>query len=182
MCLHMVRCKCRSILAWCVYTWSDVSIDPFWQDDVECECWAFLTWVFDVFLLWSDVSVGRAFLTWFLDVFLPWSNVSVGPFWHGSWMCSSHGYMWVLGMPLWHGGGCVPPIVRCKWWAGLFDWVIFKCWRRWRPTWRLVLQPTWKRVSIVELPMMSRIEREHQLIEIAEAMMMTTSWWSSDDP
>ena len=34
--------------------------------------------VLDVFLPWSNVSVGRAFLTWFLDVFLPWSDVSVG--------------------------------------------------------------------------------------------------------
>ena len=33
-------------------------------------------WVLDVFLPWSDVSVGRAFLTWFLDVFLPWLDVS----------------------------------------------------------------------------------------------------------
>ena len=32
----------------------------------------------DVFLSWSDVSVGRAFLTWFLDVFLPWLDVSAG--------------------------------------------------------------------------------------------------------
>ena len=45
---------------------------------VRCECWAFLTWVLDVFLPWSDVSVGHAFLTWFLDVFLPWSDVSDG--------------------------------------------------------------------------------------------------------
>ena len=45
---------------------------------VRCECWDFLTWFLDVFLPWSDVSVGRAFLTWFLDVFLPWSDVSVG--------------------------------------------------------------------------------------------------------
>ena len=44
----------------------------------KCECWAFLTWIFDVFLPWLDVSAGRAFLTWFLDVFLPWSDVSVG--------------------------------------------------------------------------------------------------------
>ena len=32
--------------------------------------------VVDVFLSWSDVSVGNAFLTWLLDVFLPWSDVS----------------------------------------------------------------------------------------------------------
>ena len=40
----------------------------------ECKCWAFLTWFLDVFLPWSDVSVGRAFLTW-------------------CWKCSSHGQM-----------------------------------------------------------------------------------------
>ena len=43
---------------------------------VRCECWAFLTWIQDVLLPWSYVSVGRAFLTWFLDVFLPWLDVS----------------------------------------------------------------------------------------------------------
>ena len=37
-----------------------------------------MTWVFDVFLPWLDVSSGRAFLTWFLYVFFPWSDVSVG--------------------------------------------------------------------------------------------------------
>ena len=34
---------------------------------------AFLTWFLDVFLPWSDVSVGKAFLTWFI----PWSDISV---------------------------------------------------------------------------------------------------------
>ena len=57
---------------------SDVSVDIFSQDEVRCECWAFLTWVLDVSLPWSNVSVGCAFLTWFLDVFLPWSDVSAG--------------------------------------------------------------------------------------------------------
>ena len=45
---------------------------------VRCQCRAFLTWVLDVFLPWSDVSVGRDLLTWFLDVFLPWLDESVG--------------------------------------------------------------------------------------------------------
>ena len=40
---------------------------------VGCKCWAFLTWFLDVFLPWSDISVGRAFLTWFI----PWSDISV---------------------------------------------------------------------------------------------------------
>ena len=31
----------------------------------------------DVFIPWSDVSVGRAFLTWSLDVFLPWLDISI---------------------------------------------------------------------------------------------------------
>ena len=57
---------------------SDVSAEPFSQDEVGCEYWTFLTWVLDVFLPWSNVSVERAFLTWFLDLFLPWSDVSVG--------------------------------------------------------------------------------------------------------
>ena len=93
-------------------------------------------------------------------------------------MCSSHGQMWVLGVPFWHGSGCVPPMVRCKCWVGLSDMVHsmvrYKCWIRWRPTWRLGLQPTWKRVGSVELPVMSRIEI---------ALVMMTQWWSrsSDD-
>ena len=37
---------------------------------------AFLTWMLDVFLPWSDVSAGRAFLTWMVDVFLPWLYIS----------------------------------------------------------------------------------------------------------
>ena len=37
---------------------------------------AFLTWMLDVFLPWSDVNVGQAFLKWMLDVFLPWSDIS----------------------------------------------------------------------------------------------------------
>ena len=45
---------------------------------VRCECWAFLTWIQDVFLPWSDVSAGRAFLTWLQDVFLPWLDISTG--------------------------------------------------------------------------------------------------------
>ena len=56
---------------------------------VKCECWACLSdMVVDVFLPWSDVSVGWAFMTrsdisvgWDfltskLDLFLPWSNIS----------------------------------------------------------------------------------------------------------
>ena len=39
---------------------------------------AFLTWIQDVFLPWSDVSLGHVFLTCMLDLFLAWSNVSVG--------------------------------------------------------------------------------------------------------
>ena len=72
-------------------SWLDVSTDPFWNECwmsssnmdaglvppmVRCECWAFLAWMQDVFLLWLDVSVGWAFLTWMKDVFLPWSDIS----------------------------------------------------------------------------------------------------------
>ena len=45
---------------------------------VGYKCWEFLTWLWDVFLPWSYVSVGFAFLTWMLDVFLPLSDVSAG--------------------------------------------------------------------------------------------------------
>ena len=96
--------------------------------------------------------------------------------------------------------GCVPPMVRCEWWPCLSNMVIgcvrimvrYKCWvilsdmvsicvptmviynywRRWRPTWRLGLEPTWKRASSVELPMTSIIERYHHLLEIVGAVMM----------
>ena len=69
--------------------------------------------------------------------------------------------------------GCVPYMVR------------YKCWRIWRPTWRLGLQLTWKRAGSVELPVTRRMKRFHHLIEIAEVMMMMmVQWWSSldDDP
>ena len=44
---------------------------------VKCKCRDFMTWFFDVFLPWSDVSAGQAFLTWLLDVLLPWLDISV---------------------------------------------------------------------------------------------------------
>ena len=31
-------------------------------------------------LPWSNVSAEHAFLKWMLDVFLPWSDISAGPF------------------------------------------------------------------------------------------------------
>ena len=31
ICLHMVRCKSEVILALCVYTWLDISAEPFWR-------------------------------------------------------------------------------------------------------------------------------------------------------
>ena len=34
-----------------------------------------------------------AFLTWLLDVFLPWSDVCADPFYHVCWMYSSHDQM-----------------------------------------------------------------------------------------
>ena len=64
----MVICKCRSLsdmVAGCV------------PSMVRCKCRAFLTWLQDVFLPWSDVSVGKAFLTSLRDVLLPWSNISI---------------------------------------------------------------------------------------------------------
>ena len=45
---------------------------------IGCECWAFMTWLLDVLLPWSDVSARCAFLTWLLDVFLPWLDISAG--------------------------------------------------------------------------------------------------------
>ena len=155
----MVRYKCWPFLTWLMCSshgqmwvlglsdmvdvfipWSDVSAEPFlhgWcvHPMVRYKCWAFLTW------LMCSSSHGQMWVLGLSDM-----------------MCSSHDQMWVLDLPFWHGGGCVPPMVRCKCWAGLSDWVKYKCWRRWRPTWRLGLQPAWKRVGSVELPM-TRIER-----------------------
>ena len=45
---------------------------------VRYELWAFLKWIQDVFLPWSDVSAGHVFMTCMLDVFLAWLDVSVG--------------------------------------------------------------------------------------------------------
>ena len=105
----------------------------------------------------------RAFITWCAMIFLPWSDVSANPFLHGLRWVFDHGQMWVLGRPFWHGCDVFPTMVRYQWW------------RRWRHTWMLGLQPTWKMVCFVELHVTSRIE-------IAPVMM--TQWWSisSDDP
>ena len=43
---------------------------------VICEYWAcHSNMVVDVFLPWSDVSVGKDFLTCMLDVLLPWLDI-----------------------------------------------------------------------------------------------------------
>ena len=81
--------------------------------------------------------------------------------------------------------GCVPLMVR------------YKCWIRWRPTWRLGPQPTWKRDGSVELPVTRRIMRYHpwwsrssddskwwyRLSDDPDLVIMIHQWWSrsSDD-
>ena len=119
------------------WTWSNVSVEPFWQDEVGCKCRAFLTrwgwmWVLDL----SDMGFGCVPAMVRCEC----------------WAC-------LFDMVL----ECVPPMVKCKCWAGISDMVHsmvrHKCWRQWRPTWRLGLQPTWKRVGSVELTVTSRIER-----------------------
>ena len=63
----------------------DVSAGPFLGFYMVCPAMpmdvsvghAFLTWMQDVFLPWSDVSDGRAFMTWMQDVFLPWLDIIV---------------------------------------------------------------------------------------------------------
>ena len=138
----------------------DVSADPFWHDEVRCNCRSFLTRWGQMWLLGlSDMGFGCV---------PPMVRCEC-------WACL---YDMVLG--------CVPPMVRCKRWVGLYDMVHsmvrYKCWRRWRPTWRLGLQLAWKRDGSVEIPVTSRIEI---------APMMMIQWWSnkvqwwcrySDDP
>ena len=46
---------------------------------VRCKCRAFLTWLLDVVLPWSNVSVEPCWHSCWMW-FLPWSYVSVGPF------------------------------------------------------------------------------------------------------
>ena len=56
----------------------------------------------DMFLPWSDVSVGHTFLTWLLDVFLPWLDLIVGQAfltWFDTWSYISVEYDEYL-----HGG------------------------------------------------------------------------------
>ena len=43
----------------------------FFYIQLSARC-AFLTWFLDVFLPWSDISVGQAFLTWFIA----WLDIS----------------------------------------------------------------------------------------------------------
>ena len=146
---------------------SDVIADLFWEDEVGCKWKAFLT----------------------------------------RW-----GQMWVLGLSD-MGFGCVPPMVRCECWECLFEMVLgfvppmvickcwvglsdmvhsmvrYKCWRQWRPTWRLGLQPKWKRVGFLELTVTSRIEISLVMMtqwwssnDDPDQVMIQTWWWSDDDP
>ena len=94
------------------------------------------------------------------------------------------GQMWVLGVSFWQDE------VRCKSWEGHSDLSVrYKRWRR--PPWRLGLQPTWKRVGSVELPMTRRIEIAPLWDSIwwwsrsSDPDEMIQTWWrsrSSDDP
>ena len=148
---------------------SDVSAVPFWQDEVGCKCRSFLTrwgWMWVMGL--SDMG-----------------------FWCVPSMVICECWACLSDMVL----GCVPPMVICKCWVGLSDMVHsmvrYKCWRQWRPTWRLGLQTAWKRVGSVELPVMSRIEIEPVMIQIKwwsriddDPVMLHIKWWSilDDDP
>ena len=55
---------------------SDMVVDVFlpWSDVSVGR--AFLTWWWMCSSHVQDLSVGQAFLTWFLDVFLPWPDIS----------------------------------------------------------------------------------------------------------
>ena len=72
--------------------------------------------------------------------------------------------------------GLVPPMVRCKCFSFLTWWL------DWFLPWSDIsaedvktyveARPTSNKAGSVELPMTSRIEREHRLLEIAGAVMM----------
>ena len=148
----------------CSLTWSDISAGPFWCDWRMCSHLIRYKGCYHSLGEWRHLVSYQEASVW-----------DSNPFWHGGklgppmvrckgwaistwwWMCSSHRHMWVLVMPFWHGGRPGPPMVIYKCWMGLSDWVRYKCWRRWRPTWRLGLQPTWEMDGSVELPVMRRI-------------------------
>ena len=97
----------------------------------ECKCWAFPTLV--------DGCECWAFLT-------------------GLWEVFPHGQMWVLGVPFWYDYRIGSYMIKYKCWVGHSDLGSDISVRR-RPTWRLGLQPTWKRDGSVELHVTRRIMR-----------------------
>ena len=147
----------RSLSMRCVYTWSNVSAEPFWQDEVRCKCWAILA---RCVYTWSDVSVvpfwqdgvGCKCRSFSMQCDCTWLDTSADTFWrdvftHGRCECwvflTRWGQMWVLGMPFWQDE------VRCKSWAGHSNLSVrYKRW--WRPTWRVGLQDWFCRTSCDE--------------------------------
>ena len=128
----MVEYKCRAFLT-LVIRWK---CRAFWHGGlvphmVECKCWSFLTLVFRC-ECW-------AFLT-------------------GLWDLFPHGEMWVPGVPFWYDYRIGSYMIRYKCWVGPSDLGSDISVGR-RPTWRLGLQPAWKRDGSVELPVTRRIMR-----------------------
>ena len=82
--------------------------------------------------------------------------------------------------------GLVPPVVRCKC-CDFLTW-----WQDWFLPWSDIsaedmktyveARPTSIKAGFVELPMTSRIERYHHLLEIARAVMMMMIQLDDDDP
>ena len=140
--------------------WSNISAEPFWHwlSDVNANpFWHWLSYVSaepfgmeDRFLAWPSVSV-EPFQHWLTDV-------SAGPFWQGCGLCYHMVRCECWALPFWYDYRIGSYMIRCKCRVGHSDLGSDISAGR-RPTWRLGLQPTWKRVVSVELPVMRRIMR-----------------------
>ena len=158
---YNIICECTPFWHWL----SDVSAEPFRHEGlvpymVKYKYWSFLTLVVKCkcIAFWHVGLVPRMaeckcwyFLT-LVDGCECWAFLT------GLWEVFPHGQMWVLGVPFWYDYRIGSYMIRCKCWASHSDLGSDISAGR-RPTWRLCLQPTWKRVGSVELLVTRRIKR-----------------------
>ena len=111
----------------------------------------------------------------------------------GRWCVLPCRWMWVLDVPFWHGGGCAPPMVICKCWAGLSDWVRYvlnkmNTYMEARPTtsmkkgWLYRTFLWW--VELRDSTSWSRWSKQWWWWSSDDPALMMIQWWSifDDDP
>ena len=110
-----------------------------------------------------------------------WSDISVEPFWRDVF---THGQMWVMGISDKMRSDVNAGHAFLIRWAQMQElgnpfWlrVKYKCWR---PTWRVGLQPAWKRVGSVEFLWWEE-SRDSTDDDDPELMMIQMWWWSKFD-